>query len=166
MLDSSARWSQAVNALHFEDSCCESAAAPSQGGGGTRPFACHIAAFATAKARDQHLRIQHGVRCLQRSFAPASAVCPVCGTQFGSRLRLLAHLCDSRRTTCWYTIRGNPIQYPPLPAAQVAELDEADILRRRSAQQLGYSHALARGPARRADGSVVPKLHLQLSTTW
>eukprot|EP00959_Pyramimonas_sp_CCMP1952_P430802 9022166-Pyramimonas_sp.AAC.1 len=55
----------------------------------------------------------------------------------------------------WGTMRDNPAQCPSPPAARVAGLDEADKAQRRSAHRLGQSHALARGPARRANGSVV-----------
>ena len=78
----------------------------------------------------------------------------VCGTRFGSRLRLLSHLCDSRRTKCWDRIRLNPALFPPLPPG-VEALEEADKEQRRTAQRLGHSHALARGPTYRANGSVV-----------
>ncbi|CAK0862941.1 unnamed protein product [Prorocentrum cordatum] len=152
--DSPARWANAVSMLFFTDSCCDrGGAAPV--GGGTRPFACHQcdARFATAKARDQHLRIRHHVRCLQRSYAGADATCPVCHAVFALRLRLLPHLCDARRPACWEAIRACPARYPPLPQKQVAELDDLDKVQRREAQRQGLSHAPAQGPARRADGS-------------
>ena len=154
--ESPVRWANAVSMLYFTDSCCDrGGAAPV--GGGTRPFSCHEcdACFATARARDQHLRIRHHVRCLQWSYAGADATCPVCCTVFGSRLRLLSHLCDSRRAACWEAMRASPARYPPLPQKKVAELDELDKVQRRDAQRQGLSHAPAQGPARRADGRVV-----------
>ncbi|CAK0839438.1 unnamed protein product [Prorocentrum cordatum] len=134
--DSPARWANSVSMLFFTDSCCDrGGAAPV--GGGARPFACHQcdACFATAKARDQRLRIRHHVWCLQRSYAGADATCPVCHTAFGSRLRLLSHLCDSRRPARWDAIRASPARYPPLPQKQVAELDDLD-------KEMGYARLI------------------------
>ena len=54
-------------------------------------------AFSSAKALASHQRTRHAVRNPMRAFADASAVCQCCGNYYGTRLRLLAHLSDSRR---------------------------------------------------------------------
>ncbi|CAK0891389.1 unnamed protein product, partial [Prorocentrum cordatum] len=161
ILASPGRWSGAVNALHFVDSCCDAAAAaPASTAGGTRPHVCAIcdSRFASAKALSQHMRIKHGQKCLQRFWAPAGATCLACGTSFG--LRLLSHLCDSRRPKCWNEIRANRKRFPPLLDFVVAKLGLMDQELRREAQRAGHSHALAKGPARRADGSTVGRARL------
>lgn len=163
VLESPTRWSAAVALLHFVDSCCDLAAAsPVSGGGGTRPFPrmqCTLS-FHSCKARDQHMRIKHGVRCLQILFALANATCLSCQTKFGSRLRLIGRLCDSRRTKCWDAIRVDPENFLPLFATTVEALDRLDQEQRREAQRRGHSHALARGPTLRANGSVVGRARL------
>ncbi|CAK0802742.1 unnamed protein product, partial [Prorocentrum cordatum] len=68
-LASPGRWSSAVSAFHFVDSCCDAAAAaPASTAGGTRPHVCAIcdSRFASAKALSQHMRMKHGQKCLQR----------------------------------------------------------------------------------------------------
>eukprot|EP00959_Pyramimonas_sp_CCMP1952_P423052 8861964-Pyramimonas_sp.AAC.1 len=49
--------------------------------------------------------------------------CPACGTDFAQRLRLIAHVSDSRRPKCrdWILSRC-----PRLPDSEVAKLDEVD----------------------------------------
>ena len=162
VLEAPAAWNAAVATLYFVDSCCDAAASSTEGGGGTRPFPCLQCplSFHSCKARDQHMRIKHGVRCPQRFFAPADATCMLCKTRFGSRLRLLGHLCDRRRTKCWDAILGDPVRFPPLAAKTVEALDRADQEQRREAQRCGHSHALAHGPTRRSNGTVVGRSRL------
>jgi len=71
-----------------------------------------------------------------------------------------ASLCTSatrvaHRTRRWDLILSDPVRYPPVPAARVAELDVADNGLKRAARKLGHSRVPARVPVRRADGSVV-----------
>ena len=59
--------------------------------------------FKSLKALQSHQRVKHGIRSPMRFFASGSGVCPACHTNFRQRLRLLAHLCDSRRPICALT---------------------------------------------------------------
>jgi len=92
------RWSSAVSGLHFVDSCCDAAAvAKVSTVGGTRPHACTICddRFASAKALSQHMRMQHGRKCLQRLLVTsgplASLAAPFLGAVFVS-----CHICAIR----------------------------------------------------------------------
>ena len=56
--------------------------------------------FMSVKALLRHQRVKHGFRNPMRLFADKSGVCGACGTNFRTKLRLLDHLSDSRRTHC------------------------------------------------------------------
>ena len=79
----------------------------------------------------------------------------VCKAQLQSRLRLIAHLSDTRvgRDRCRVMVLSGTMR--PLASATVAHLDEADRTMRREAKQSGRSHPIAVGQARKADGKAV-----------
>eukprot|EP00973_Karenia_brevis_P014898 2033769-Karenia_brevis.AAC.1 len=62
--------------------------------------------FKHAKALASHMRSKHGVRSDMNKYIGDTGVCPVCGTDFHNRVRLLAHVSDmrvrskTRRVTC------------------------------------------------------------------
>ena len=153
-----ARWSQAYNCIHFVESACDlgAGAVPSR----DAPITAHRcpqcpSSFASARALKSHMRTKHGAKAPQRIFCLPDGVCQVCKTQFRSRLRLLAHLCDSRRTKCWDTICSSPSSYNRLSSAQCTELDSLDNVQRRDARRAGHSHALAVGQAYTASGRAI-----------
>ena len=61
-------------------------------------FVCRTcsAAFATGKARAQHERVKHKRRTYAEDFVGKEPVCPVCAKVFADRLRVVAHLSDTR----------------------------------------------------------------------
>ena len=113
-------------------------------------------AFRSSKALETHKRVVHGCRSNMRYYAPGSGICSSCGTNFNSRLRLLAHLVDSRRPKCRDRILQS--HSPKLSEAEVSRLDELDRKLRRDARRAGHTHVLASGPATRADGTVVGRV--------
>ena len=121
------------------------------------PFACAAcdARFLNARALASHTRRKHGVRVAQREYAHGSAICQVCLSSLGTRLRLLRHLCDSRRSRCWDAILADPASFSKLDAEELAALDLADRAHRREAQREGRSLPVPAGPARNAEGMVV-----------
>ena len=126
ILEDPVRCSLAVNTLHFEESSCDPLPAPKQQD--NEAVTQHIcsdcsACFATSKALKAHQRTKHGLRAPQRYFANEDGICQVCGTCYNARLRLLAHLCDSRRTQCWTRICTDPRSYSKIQQAQVDILD-------------------------------------------
>ena len=150
------RWRSAVNTMHFDDSICDTTPAPEPGLHRVRGHICTVcsAAFASARALLSHSRRKHGTRVPQREYAHADGRCPVCGTTFGSRTRLLRHLCDSRRDKCWTAIQAEPDSYPRLAAAALVALDLRDRTARRDAFRAGHSYPIAVGPARNAAGKL------------
>ena len=85
-----------------------------------------------------------------RAFAEADGLCPICKTCFNSRLRLLAHLSDTRRPKCRDKLLCGTAT--PLSQKRIAVLDELDKVTRRNAQRLGQTHPVAIGSAVRANG--------------
>ena len=150
MRDDPAGWSNAIGCMHFSQSVCDARV--------DRPahvealvLACKCdrceAAFPTQRALMSHMRAKHKVRARQRFYAGADAVCVACGTAFHTRLRLLAHLCDRRRTKCWQAIMNQPDKFPPLPGTEVEALDDLDREARRLAWKAGHTHPVAVGSA-------------------
>ena len=79
---------------------------------------------------------QHGFRNPMRFFADDDGVCGACGTNFRTRLPLLDHLSDSRRTHCRDVCNGGTVT--KLSNERVEELDEMDRVARTSARQSGH----------------------------
>jgi DNA-directed RNA polymerase subunit RPC12/RpoP len=152
------RWSVAVNALFFQDSASDKLRAifPAEVTVQYRCSQC-TASFPTSKAMLAHMRSKHGIRCPQRYYSYNDGQCPVCKTCFQSRLRVLAHLSDSRqgRDKCWVCIAANPQNYVWLTEDQTKEFDNFDRKARREARQAGHTHALASMSAITAAGKLI-----------
>ena len=156
ILRDSNRWASVAMSVFFYESQCDRRRAESDGASsdaraqtGTELHSCKtcVQSFPSSKSLKAHMRRKHGVRCLQRLHAEANGVCPVCRTDFHTRLRCLAHLCDFRRTRCWNAILLDPNSFPPLPLDRVAALDEIDKDFKREAWRSGHSHVIASGSA-------------------
>ena len=146
------QWKQDVSMMHFTDSMCDRA--PQANSVSTlRPFGCMecSVAFAAKKQLDQHNQIKHGKRCAYRLFAHETAVCQVCGVQLVQRIRLLTHL---RHSACGSEVTTRPHAYKQLSLEEAARLDELDNALFRESRRLGHSTPLARGAARKTDGSI------------
>eukprot|EP00973_Karenia_brevis_P083234 11540318-Karenia_brevis.AAC.1 len=109
----------AVSQILFCESCLDEKA---QGSSSTscvvHTHMCHLCpepypVFATHKALMQHRRAKHGEKNVMRHYANSDGVCPSCNTNFRTRLRLLSHLCDSRRGKCRNNILGGHFQRLP-----------------------------------------------------
>ena len=111
--------------------------------------------FKSLKALQSHQRVKHGIRSPMRFFASGSGVCPACHTNFRQRLRLLAHLCDSRRPICRDKCLDLRNEIEPISFIEVSRLDLADRAARTAAAKQGHSHAIAVGEAVRSDGKAV-----------
>ena len=113
--------------------------------------------FSSAKGRDQHIRIKHKMRISVYDHVPVSSACRLCGTQFGNRLSLVAHLADRRVRSrvkgfsCGTLFHAN--LPPPLDQAILAELREEDKLARKKDLNKGHTHALVTKLASKAKAS-------------
>eukprot|EP00973_Karenia_brevis_P001890 256807-Karenia_brevis.AAC.1 len=155
------KWSMAVATLYFVEASCDAEMhEPSDLAPPVTSFCCAecCAAFPTSKALQSHRRTKHKIRAPQRYYAFPNGVCPVCKTCFNTRLRLLAHLSDSRRDKCWKQICEHPSLFAGLNKDQVDEFDAADRTARRQSRQLGHTHVLASGPAIACTGKVVGRV--------
>ena len=148
-------WRRLVGDVHFSQSVLDESAAHGEAPLG---HACAMCpgpvrpAFPTSKALAQHMRIFHKVRAPMRAFAPSDGKCRACGVAFQTRLRLLAHLSDSRRPRCrnWHLAHAEP-----LSAEVISALDAEDKALRLAAQRAGLSHVIAVQPALASCGRVV-----------
>ena len=90
-------------------------------------------AFATSKAFLQHRRIALGYNDPIVHHIDGSGICPSCHTSFGSRLRCLAHVTDSRRTKRRTFILENG--WCKISPKELAVLEEVDRTARSLAQK-------------------------------
>ena len=160
--DDPKRWSSVVTTVFFYESKCDRARVMQDDPCHVRQHSCDSCAanFASQKVLEVHMRVKHGVRCLQRCYIDSNGICPVCRTNFHTRLRCLAHLCDSRRTKCWDQISANIHSFPQLSLARVTELDAVDRDSKRMASKTGHSHVLASKSALTSGGKRVGHVSL------
>ena len=154
-------WRELVKSMHFSwsvlDKNCQTDCSPAN------LVSLHVCkectdapGFATNKALMQHRRIAHGYRDPIVSYIDGSGTCPSCQTCFGSRLRCLAHVTDTRRTKCrMYILENN---FSKLSSEKLAALVEIDRTARSLAQKSGRSHAIALGSARTASGKRIGRV--------
>ena len=155
MVSDPQRWANAVRCIFFTESQCDlGTGVVFDESTPVVSFACSMcsSAFASDKALQSHARTKHGVKVPQRLFCLPDGTCQACGTYFRSHLRLLPHLCDSRRTGCWDRICASPTIFSKLSKGDCAKLDCTDNVKRREARRAGHSHPLAVGQAHNAKG--------------
>ena len=109
-------------------------------------------AFCTMKALSSHNRAKHGQKNEMRYYVNSSGMCPVCNNMYHTRLRVLAHLCDSRRARCRSAIQQGRHEASRLSSEQVIVLDSFDNQARTDARKAGHTHPIAQVTARTADG--------------
>ena len=97
--------------------------------------------FGSSRALATHIRIGHKQRSGLRCFLDASATCPVCKTQFASRIRWLAHVSEQRKRgasqalSCRERLERGEVS--PLESSMVDALDEIDKKLRAEARRSG-----------------------------
>ena len=147
-------WAQGLACVHFTQSRLD-ATRPVEGVAlGSVPCDVCGAMFADQRSMQSHRRSKHKIRAPQRFYADSDGMCCVCLINFQSRLRLIAHLSDTRRDKCWQRICSSR-DFPKLPDHKVDELDEIDRVARRNAQRQGRSHVKAVGSAITAEGRLI-----------
>ena len=134
-------WNEKVTWLHFTESVADKSKTKATADSVVLHFVCEECqtCFATPTQLKHHRRMKHGVRVRQRYFADANAKCMVCKTEYSSRLRLIAHLCNEKMTkynkvSCWDAIQANPKEYAPLSEEEVAKLDALQHTKKRAKQ--------------------------------
>ena len=138
----------------FTASCLDSAASP-KAEPGCDQFLCQQCplphpAFASNKALMSHCRAKHGARNAIIEHIGDTGICPSCGTNFITRLRLIAHLSDSRRARCRVQVMSG--SYPKIPPDELERLNEADCEIRKLALKSGHTHPIAAKSACTAAG--------------
>ena len=152
-------WGRIVDKVFFIDSCLDrvtTTTSSDQDASRALTWCCNTCSsrFASSRALESHQRAKHGQRLAIKMFI-GSSCCPSCKTNFGSRLRCIAHLSDRRRPKCADWVLKN---CTALSNKKQEQLDEIDRAARRQAQQNGRSHAIASTPARNSSGKIVGRL--------
>ena len=139
----------AVGCIHFIESACDKGEAHASQLSNALEHKCHECnvAFGSPKALASHNRIKHGMRAEQRFFCSSDGICQQCDTNFKTRLRLFAHLCDTRRDKCWLAVKHHPEQFIKLSIDEYARLDLEDRSARTSAYAEGKTHPSPVGSA-------------------
>ena len=113
-------------------------------------FACNIChkSFATRKAMLCHSRSQHKVRSEIVKRIGDTSMCPVCGTDFKSRLRLITHIGETRvrsvtRGASCRTLFSAALN-PLVDEVELERLNDVDRQVRRAAKAKGHTHELAK----------------------
>ena len=120
-------------------------------------FVCNLCderpAFKNAKALASHQRTKHKLRNPLTDYLDDSGICPVCSSHFHNRVRLLAHVSETRKrsktshATCReLLLRG---AFPKISVELRTAAGMKDREMRRAAQRAGRSHVLADLPAKR-----------------
>ena len=108
-------------------------------------IACN-AVFASARALATHTMAAHKQRSNLRCYLDASAICPICPVQFGSRIRCLAHVSERRKRGTSQALscreRLELGEAPMLDSSLIAALDEIDRRLRFEARKSGRAQPL------------------------
>lgn len=107
----------------------------------SRSFVCDVCnvCFSKKKALACHQRIKHGLRTETRFYVEFGK-CPVCFTDFHSRVRCVIHIDDKRRPSCRLKLKSLAVR---LTYQRVCELDSIDRLERQEAAKEGHTHPIA-----------------------
>ena len=121
-------------------------------------FTCHACAecvgvaFETKKQLLAHQRAKHGHKNAVVSLIGDTSICPVCGNDFRSRLRLITHLSETRvrskHRSCNCRSMFLASDPPSIAASVLTKLNLADQKARHHANKCGHSHVIATLPAK------------------
>ena len=126
-------------------------------------FVCELCniSFVDAKALGCHCRAKHGQRSDFVQFVGDITRCPVCLTEYHSRVRLLNHLGDRRirSKTRGVSCHDMFLSANPAPVSNeiLTELLGKDRASRRDARNLGRTHELVTRSAERNAPSVLKR---------
>ena len=158
MLNNAERWKRLVAEVFFVHSILDERAEASMADPLFACTLCEGSNFSSNQALLQHMRTKHDQKLRVSAYIDGSGRCPTCLTFFNTRLRVLKHLSDSRRTKCTTNILNG--SHPLLDRAERDRLDEADRVQKRLARRNGHTSVPAVGPAQRANGKRVGRVQL------
>ena len=147
------KWTSFISQLYFEESSLDKEA-PASVSHVVSQFVClecdDRPAFYTEKALSQHKRVRHGFRHPIVQYIDGSGACLACRNDYKTRLRVLSHVCETRRSKCRDIILNG--DFPKIPPGELSRLCADDRSARKAARREGHSHAIAEGSARTACG--------------
>ena len=155
MYDNPHAWNKIVDAYFFSESCLDRVQLGTEIGsmtaGNCEAWPCPdcTSQFPNEKALMQHRRKVHQYRDPRSLRIDGSGICPACQTNYRTRMRTLAHVCDRRNVRCGPWILHN---VPVLSPEELSRLGDIDRAARNAARKAGHSHAIAVGPAVKRNG--------------
>lgn len=151
MVQNPQKWNDLVSQLHYVESCL-GRMATSLDAAGMVAHSQHqclhckpASSFPTEKALNQHMRMKHNYRDPVCEFFDGSGICPICRTNYHTRLRVLNHVCNTRRTKCRSAILSSDL--PRVPLDKLLKLMACDRQARSEAKKQGHTHPIAQGSA-------------------
>ena len=118
-------------------------------------------AFPSARQLSAHCWSKHRTRCNIRRFVGDISQCPVCGTEFFSRARLVKHLLEKRvrSKTRGHSCRERFLQQPmdELSLDEFSLLESRDAVVAKAARRDGHTNIIASRPCRRHAPSVLKR---------
>ena len=157
LLTNETKWAEYVGQVFWTESVVD-AKIPAEVSIEVQALTCSICGaterkqFSNQKALLAHVRAKHGIRTEVRRYVK-DGICPICRTDFKSRIRCIAHLSDTRRPKCMDRVLGG--ECAALPEVFVRELDSHDRIARRKAVKDGHSHPIAVGHATTGQGKTI-----------
>ena len=152
----------AVNAVQLYHAKQNTAAGNEVGGLNLTCSICSARGFKDQKALDQHCRTRHGIRNPVVQFVGSILKCPVCSTEFHTRLRLITHLSDKRvrskvrGVSCRDAfLRSGP---EPVSPDALAELNRVNDAMRAKAMKEGHTHPICVRSALRTSACILEGL--------
>ena len=121
---------------------------------------CNVV-FRSHKQLAVHRWSKHKLKAGVRNFLGDVSVCPICRTDFRSRIRLVKHMSErrvrakNRPTTCQQVfLSSNPA---PVPDVELQRLEARDKTRSKEVRKSGHSHELAAVPSVRTVPHILKK---------
>ena len=93
-----------------------------------------------------------------KAYIDGSGLCPICGSNFHSRLRVIAHVSYVRRPKCGDRLLSG--ECPKLSPAALSKLEAQDKVLLKAARREGRTHVIAVGFALTLEGKRVGHVSL------
>ena len=117
--------------------------------------------FPSARQLATHCWSKHGARCNIRRYIGDISCCPICGTDFFSRARLVKHLLEKRvrSKNRGHSCRERFLQtaMEEVPPATLRSLESRDAAVARAARRDGHTNVIASRPCQRHAPSILKR---------
>ena len=146
--------------MHTDDLAPSTTAATQATSDGFRCEACGVS-FDALRKLSAHKWSKHGTRSGIRQLVGDTCVCPVCGTDFKTRARLIKHLLERRvrskcrKVSCQSVFLG--LKHKVVPADVLAGLEARSAVCASASRKEGHTSIVATTPCQRTKPSVLKR---------